>query len=107
MCQQCDLRFDTKASRKRHKKSEGHKARTIVTETVVEANSLQYLSYYKDGKLLAVMQDTTIKPLTAPERFKLDGNENICKVSQGRVFLIKIGIGDCCTLTPDLVKSTF
>ena len=107
MCQQCDLRFDTKASRKKHKKSEGHKAKTIVMETAVKAESLQYLSYNKEGNLLAVMPDMTIKSLTAPERFKLDGSNKFYKVSQGRVFLIKIGTGDCYKLTPDLVKSTF
>ena len=71
MCQQCDLRFDTKSSRKTHKKSEEHKAKTIVKETVVKADSLQYLIDSKGGKLLVVMPDTTIKPLTVPEGFKL------------------------------------
>ena len=81
MCQQCDLRFDSKASRKKHKKSEGHKAKTIAKETVVKADSLQYLLDQKECKLLAVMPDTIVRLLTALEGFKLDGSERICKVS--------------------------
>ena len=107
MCQQCDLRFDTKASRKKHKKREDHKAKTIVKETA--ADSLQYLLDYNKGKLLAVMPDATIKLLTAeaPEGFKLDGKCRICKVSQGRIFLLRMDFEDYHMLTPDLVRSTF
>ena len=107
MCQLCDLRFDTKASRKKHKKSEGHKAKTIVKETAVRAENLQYLLDCKGSKLLAVMADATIKPLTAPEGFKLDGGCKICKVSHGRVFSIRMDSEDCHMLTPDLAKSNF
>ena len=111
MCQQCDLRFDSKASRKKHKKSEGHKAKTIAKEIVAKADdSLEYLLDFKRSKLLAVMADATIKPLTAaaaPEGFKLDGGCRICKVSLGRVFVLRKDFEDCYMLLPDLATSTF
>ena len=74
---------------------------------IVKADSLQYLLDIRQSKLLAVMADATIKPLTAPEGFKLDGGCKICKVSQGRVFSIRMDSEDCYMLTPDLARSNF